>query len=64
MPNTKVFTVGNYVKGTSMPDASASEVLHTSIPDKEISGTGSPILDRVTIGNPGKKKIFSKIVRS
>ena len=30
--------VGNSVKGTSMPDASASEVLHTCSPAKEMPG--------------------------
>ena len=55
--------VGDYVKGASMPDASASEVLHTCSPGKEVAGTGSPILDRVTLRNHGKKKSVSDIVR-
>ena len=56
--------VGNKVKGTSVPDASAYEVLHTCSPTKEIAGTGSPILDRVTLGKPGNKNSFADIVRS
>ena len=56
-------TIGNYVKGMSLLDALASEVLHTYIPAKEISGTGSPILDRITLGKPGEK-IFPNIVMS
>ena len=58
-------SVGNDVKGAkeSMPDASASEVLHTCSPGKEIDGTGSPILDRVTLGKPGTKKSFADILR-
>ena len=55
--------VGNYVKGTSIPDASAYEVLHTCSPAKEIAGTGSPILDRMTSGKPRKKKSFSEIYK-
>ena len=56
--------VGDYVKGTSMPDASASEVLHTCSPAKEIAGTGSPILDRMTLGKLGKKNSFADILSS
>ena len=47
-----------------MPDASASEVLRTCSPAKEIAGTGSPILDRMTLGKPGKKKSFADILSS
>ena len=54
--------VGNYVKMTSMLDVSASRVLHTCIPAKEISGTGIPILDWMEIGNPGKKDNFANMV--
>ena len=47
---------GDYVKGTSIPDVSASGVLHTHSTAKKISGTGIPILDRMTLVNLGKKK--------
>ena len=53
-----------YVKGTIMPDVSASGALHTNIPAREIAGTGSPILGRMTLGKPGKKNSFADIVRS
>ena len=56
--------VGDYVKGTSMPDASSSEVLHTFSTAKEIAGTGSPILDQMMLGKPINKNIFSDIVSS
>ena len=45
-----------------MSDASASEVLHTCSPSKEIDGTGSPIQDQVTSRNPGRKTNFAAIV--
>ena len=57
-------SVGNYVKGASIPDASASGVLHTCSPAKEISGTGRPILDWMTLDNGGKENSFTDIVRS
>ena len=47
--------VGNDKKGTSIPDASASEVLHKCITGKKIDENLSPILNRVMLGNPGKK---------
>ena len=56
--------VGNYVERKSMPDASSSEVLHTYSPAKEIAGTGTPILDWMALGKPGKKNSFSDIVKS
>ena len=46
-----------------MPDASASEVLHTCSAGKEIAETGSLILDWVTLGELGNKNIFTNIVR-
>ena len=46
-----------------MPDVSASAVLHTHSPTKKIAVTGSPILDQMTLVNPGKKKSFANIVR-
>ena len=46
------------VKGTSMPDVSAYGVLHTHSLVRKISGTGSPILDRITLGKPGEKIFF------
>ena len=52
------------VKGTSMPDVSASGVLQIHGPAKEIAGTGSPILDRMALGKLGKKKSFADIARS
>ena len=55
--------VGNYLKGISMPDESASEVLHTYIPGKEIFGTSIPILDRITLLIMGTKRSFANIVR-
>ena len=55
--------VGVYVKGMSMPNVSASGVLHTHSTAKKISGTGIPILERMTLVNPGKKKSFADIVR-
>ena len=54
---------GNYVKVTSISDASASEVLHTCSPVKGRARTGSPILYRVTLEKTGKKESFSDIVR-
>ena len=51
-------TVGNYVKGVSIPDALASEVLYTLIPSKGIARTGSPILDLMALGKPGKKRVL------
>ena len=59
-----VTIVGDYVKGASILDVSASGVLDTHIPDKKIAGNGSPILDRMSLVNPGKKKCFSDILRS
>ena len=56
--------VEDYVKWTSMSYVSASVILHTHSPAKEIAGTGSPILDRMTLGKPGKKKSFADIARS
>ena len=56
--------VGNYLEGTSIPDVSASGVLHTHSPAKNIAGTGSPILDRMMFVKPGKKKSFADIIRS
>ena len=56
--------VGDYIKGMSMPDVSASGVLHTHSPAGKISGTGSPILDQMTLVKSGKKKSFADIVRS
>ena len=56
--------VGNYVKGTSMPDVLVSGVLHTFSTSKETARTGSPILDQMTSRNPWKKNSFSDIVRS
>ena len=50
--------VGGYVKGRSIPDVSASGVLHTHSPAKKISGTGSPILDQITLAKPGKKIVL------
>ena len=55
--------VGNYVKGTSMPDAPASEVFHTCSPGKEIAGTGSPILYQLVLSKKRKKNTFVDIVR-
>ena len=57
-------SIGDYLKVTSIPDVSASRVLHTCIPAKEIAETGSPILDRMKLGNMGRKNIFAGIVRS
>ena len=48
--------VRNYVKGTSMPDALASDFFHTHSLGKEILGDSSPILDQVTLRDTGKKK--------
>ena len=56
--------VGDYVKETSMSDASSYEVLHTCSPAKEIAGTGSPILNRMVLGKLEKKNSFPDIVRS
>ena len=47
-----------------MPDVSASGFLHTHSPTKKISGTGSTILEQMTLVNPGKKNSFADIVRS
>ena len=55
--------VGNYVKKTSIPYESSSDFSYTFSTAKEIAGTGSPKLDRVTLGKPGMKKSFSDIVR-
>ena len=57
-------SVGNYVKGMSMPDVSESGFFHTCGNTKEISRTGSPILDRMALGKPRMKNIFAGIVRS
>ena len=48
----------------SISDVSASGVSHTHSPAKKISGTGGPILDQMALVEPGKKNIFSDIVRS
>ena len=56
--------VGDYVKGKSIPYVSESRILHTHITAKKISGTESPILNRMTLVNPGKKNIFADIIRS
>ena len=55
--------VRDYVKGDIILDASSYEVLHTCSPSKEISGTGSPLLDQLALRMPGKKKSFADIVR-
>ena len=55
---------GNYVKGMRIPDVSASVFLHTCTPAKEIAGTRSPILERMILVKPGKKKSFADIIRS
>ena len=56
--------VGVYVKGMSMPNVSASGVLHTHSTSKKIACTGSPILDQMTLVKMGKKNSFADIVRS
>ena len=50
--------VGDYVKGTSISDVSESGVLHTHSPAKNIAGTGSPILEQITLVKPGNKNQF------
>ena len=55
--------VGHYVRGTSMPDVSASTVLHTHSPAKRIARIGSPILDQMTLVKPRKKDSFANILR-
>ena len=50
--------IGSFVKGNSMPDVSVSGVLCTHVPSKKISRTGSPILDWMTLGKPGKKRVL------
>ena len=57
-------SVGDYIKRTSMPDASEYGVVYTHSPANKTSGIGSPILDRMTLVNTGKKKSFADIVRS
>ena len=61
MSTAKLIPVGGYVKGTSIPDVSASGVLHTHSPAKKIAGTGIPILDRMTWE---KENSFADIVSS
>ena len=46
-----------------MLDASSSEVLRTCSFGKEIAGTGSPLLERLTLGNFRKKNSFAVILR-
>ena len=57
-----VLLVGDSVKGNSMPDISASEVLHTHIPAEKISGTGSPILNQIKLVNLGRGGIILTIL--